>query len=146
MVKRLVVLSLFILASGCGRFDVFGPPIVDGELIYYVNLYKSEKKVYTGIEYIRKIDVIFRSLIPPALAMCLRWSNGDRQIEIDPYTWYKKLSETERQLVLFHEMGHCDLNLGHIEEVGIMRAELMEEYYYLQDPDKYLKQLFNAKQ
>jgi hypothetical protein len=44
---------------------------------------------------------------------CVSWSNGARQINIDP-TYWSTLSQDGRIELMYHELGHCALNLQHI--------------------------------
>ncbi|MEM6318355.1 MAG: hypothetical protein AAF960_11840 [Bacteroidota bacterium] len=55
--------------------------------------------------------------IPPAtgsVGLCNRASNNDRNIIIDQAFWQQHNS-WNRELIVFHELGHCSLNLSHRE-------------------------------
>ena len=143
MQKIVLILGLFL--ASCGpAFDV-DPVIVDADLVRYVEMYKAEKLVYRGIKYIHRIDVVFVTMSKGIMAQCKISSDSTRQIQIDPYIWYTELSEIDRQILVFHEMGHCDLNLDHMSNIGIMGPQTMNDILYLTDKDLYLRQLFKVK-
>lgn len=48
------------------------------------------------------------------LGVCLTYQNGDKQILINDTQW-KTLSDNERIWVVFHEIGHCDFGLKHVD-------------------------------
>lgn len=71
-----------------------------------------------------------------------------RRIEINPQTilYYETLFEGYIELVIFHELGHCILNLNHDGE-GIMRGNFPIWFliHYLDNRETLLDELFKRK-
>jgi hypothetical protein len=60
----------------------------------------------------------FASLNGLTIGKCTRWSIGERQIEIDQAYWQDPTTtENEKISLIFHELGHCDLNRNHDESL-----------------------------
>lgn len=53
---------------------------------------------------------------------CVTWDTGEREIQIAYYFW-DVASDLEKQNLIFHEAGHCALDLGH-DETFIQKDEL----------------------
>lgn len=111
--KKLLLLSLLLL-SACSKQNVDPRTIhgVDSKLATYRDNYIA----YKGSPLAYDIPMQFVAQVFPIVGMCTRWSNGYRQIEIDPVYWASQ-DEGQRLQLVFHELGHCDLNRGHISEV-----------------------------
>lgn len=113
--KYLFLLS-FIFLSACGQQNNNDPRTisgVDSSLLSYKNLYISAKG--RGLDY--DIPIQFSNLVYPTVGVCTKWSSGYRQIEIDP-TYWNNISEDIKLQLIFHELGHCDLNRGHTSEIA----------------------------
>ena len=92
---------------------------VEPEFQYYVELFEAEQE--TTVE----IEMKFNTIEYPAVGRCYYAfyiegpKKGERinlNIEIDPIYW-NEASDTEKEVLLFHEMGHCVLNKEHNETV-----------------------------
>jgi hypothetical protein len=72
------------------------------------------------IEFQREFRQVVRMPInfgieePQLAGVCLVMEDGFRQILINKKTW-GSLSHDQKEELIFHELGHCKLNLGHIE-------------------------------
>lgn len=103
------ILALLVL-SGCAKLE--DPRTIKGiapEFSNYVNLYISLKG-----SSIKDIPIQLADLEYPMVGKCTRWASGYRQIEISRSYWLDEhTTESERINVLFHELGHCDLNRDH---------------------------------
>lgn len=62
-----------------------------------------------------------------------------RRIVLGRDQW-QHLNDTERETLIFHELGHCYLYQGH--SVGIMAPELLAPWYYRKERESLLDQLF----
>lgn len=136
MLKNILILSS-ILLTGCNKYQ----PIIDNEFIYYLDLYRAHKNQYLGTEDIRPIDIIFHSQSDTAIGRCIISSNGHRVIEIDPSFWFY-VSNWDKEVLFYHEMGHCDLNRGHSNPQSIMEQYHIGGYVYSQNKTYYLMELF----
>lgn len=94
----------------------------------------------------------FKKLDKPTVGLCTSYEEGSRKIEIDPDYWQSVNALGKEQLV-FHELGHCALNLDHnsnmldLHEAGMIPASIMypyvfgEEPYYEEFRNYYIKEL-----
>jgi hypothetical protein len=82
---------------------------VNEEFLPYVDNYVA----YKGSAISYDIPIQFSNLEHPKIGVCTIWTTGERQIQIDREAW-TSLSDSERIGLIFHELGHCDLNRGHI--------------------------------
>jgi len=110
-------LILVLLLAGCAK-DLSDPRTihgVDATFVPYVNSYLTEKEFYLhrGLDY--DIPIQFGDLPDNQLGLCTKWTSGYRQIVIDAYYW-KFQSEAQKESVIAHELGHCDLNLEHVDD------------------------------
>ena len=112
MIVIYTVLALLVL-SGCAQDnrDMRTIKGIDKSVQKYVTMYETIKGKRIG-----DIPIGLSNLNGATAGVCYRWSNGYRQILIDREYWESKYTtENERINVVFHELGHCDLNRGHLE-------------------------------
>jgi len=143
LLKNSLVL-LFLFLTACGEFQAKQPPYIDAALEPYVQTYRDYKLDILDIDYIKNIDVFFQILEPYVLGKCIIYGNGDRVILIDPDYW-STMGEADREVVILHEMGHCDLNRGHASAPSIMEAYHIGGYNYLNSKNYYLVELFTLQ-
>lgn len=74
-----------------------------------------------------------------AIGYCM--SNGT--IEILKSWWNNVATETQKEMVMFHEMGHCVLHLRHTK-TGLMQPSLMSDSVYNYNRKALLDQLFKG--
>lgn len=84
--------------------------------------------------------------------VCYMWNTGYREIKINKTHW-ETYSESQREILIFHELSHCEFNLGHDDSVrpinycpqSVMRSYLFSKYEaaYCYDPrrDDYIDDL-----
>ena len=65
------------------------------------------------------------------------------KIIINPKRW-ELFDDTLREVLILHELGHCELNLNHTNH-GIMRHEIISGNEYLQNKEKFLNEFFNSR-
>lgn len=104
---------------------------IEPEFEYFVDLFELEQKVNVDIE------IKFAKLELPAVGMCYyyQYENGSREfvnIEIDPDYW-QITSETKKEVLLFHELGHCVLGRDHDEQRVYYTVPKSIMYPYLFD-------------
>lgn len=75
----------------------------------------------------------------------------NRSIVIDKRRWFE-LSEAAKEILIYHELGHCELNRMHREDrydnrrpKSIMSANMMQRRFYERYREEYIKELFTNK-
>jgi hypothetical protein len=116
--KILFTISLFLSSCITIENEV---AFINYEVMPYLNAYKEYKLLFLNrreLDY--NISIIFKHL-PNAAGSCFKnYLTGSRAITLDTVLWNKN-DDNYRLQLLFHELGHCDLNLDHQEETpGIM--------------------------
>lgn len=53
-----------------------------------------------------------------AAGKCWRWHNGERYVQIDP-AYFKSINPVRQEQLIFHELGHCSLNLEHVSDTVV---------------------------
>lgn len=86
--------------------------------------------------------------------VCIIYSNGEREVLIKE-SWWKHASDTQKKLLVYHELGHCSLDRDHDEstvdinghhyKLSIMNPIIPSTYSFIDDARKtgYLDELFN---
>lgn len=134
--------SLVLCSCGPAIMKHEGPQI-DEVLQPYVNEYKADKKRFLGTSSIRRIDISFFTLTSPIIGQCTRYNSGYREIKVDPIYWFFNASDAEKQILMYHELGHCDLNKEHDDsKAAIMNSNIMDGYQFIMNTDYYIEQLF----
>ena len=118
------------------------------ELNIYVKSYLKDKFNYLGTHefyYSIKIMVVpFLEKDDHFVGWC-DYKNGlsknNRVVLLNRKYWYE-LSEINKFSLMYHELGHCDLDLGHYKN-GIMRSSLYAEGLIFWDID--VKLFFSRK-
>lgn len=71
-----------------------------------------------------------------------------REIVVDAEQWWR-LTNTQREILIFHELGHCELGREHdrtVFETGIpttlMNPDILNPFYYLLNKKYYIDELF----
>ena len=104
---------ILLLLTACGPKSKSDPRTIYGVdpafntlLTQYISLKPSHRFTYN-------IAIGFATLPYPEVGQCRTWTTGERQISIDPDYWYNRATPAEQVSLLFHELGHCDLDRGH---------------------------------
>jgi hypothetical protein len=141
--KRLLLATL--LLTGCGIKD---PRTIRGiapEIQPYVDLYLEVKGSPMNYDIPIQFDDFSSST---QIGLCRSWTHGYRQITIDKEYWDNTYVTEEMKIsLIFHELGHCDLNRQHDETLRSdgWPTSLMYPYnfgYMLQDEQYYFDELF----
>lgn len=129
--KSLHYIVLLPVLIGCGRE-------VPSDVQYYVNLFEQEYQGVTGKEIDVNINIVFATLPEKIAGRCL--ANGS--VEIDEEYW-KGIREVLREILVFHELGHCILNQGHRNN-SIMQSTLLDPVAYKNNREYYIKELIGG--
>lgn len=137
MWKYLCILSLFTIA--CGKPSYVVHPKIQPYVSMFVE-YSYYLNKYTPITDLR---ADFGDLDSTTLGIC---DYNTTTITLDK-TYWKTANEYARQVLVFHELGHCILDRGHKEEkvngvpTSIMYPINMTKYY-IDHEDYYIHELF----
>lgn len=111
------LLTILILLTSCGRVKpkdyVITPKsnkkfTISNEIfIPYYNTYEKETNVNPF-----HVTINFSNLNDNIAGVCYSWNNGDKEILIDIEYW-NSYDELQREILIFHELGHCILNRKH---------------------------------
>ncbi len=133
-------------------------PGINPVLWKYVWNFQHYGKYYLGPNFVvpkMDIDLGDTSGVPSLGAgfTTIGWCRKDKtpKIMIDKAT-FDRMDETEREILLFHELGHCVLDRWHrntrtpyLVPVSIMGSVIMDASYYEFDKGYYLRELFTTK-
>jgi len=99
--KIINVLPLIFIAS-CAKTQV----TVDPEFKPYLEKFTTDVGGDTS-----DVSVVFEELSGDTVGLCIT-DGDDKHIKIHPKHW-AKVSHEEREELIYHELGHCVLGLGH---------------------------------
>jgi hypothetical protein len=151
--NKTLVLSLLLLVS-CGKHhkDPRTNHSTNAEFRSYINVFESNYGRHIG-----DIPIYFADAKDNIAAQCLKWTTGEKAIEVDQVEW-SWLSEEQRQQLIDHELGHCELNLEHNDKYkrditgyylcpsSIMNPNVFSDYAidncYVPDHAYYMRELF----
>jgi len=69
---------------------------------------------------------------------------GDNTVTIDAETW-EKASDTHREVLVFHELGHCLLMRNHRNECSLMNKDLVSDSDFIANRERLLDELFSMR-
>lgn len=148
--KKLLVFS--ILLVGCNR-----PITQDPRDIHGINQaftpYVNEFEYYLG-RSIGEMPVQFGPQTGNIVGECIVWNDEWREIKIDQDYWDNGTKDDdERMSLIFHELGHCILDRGHLNTqwndngvdvyVSFMNAYLFFNAQYPEPKAYYINELFH---
>lgn len=127
------ILLMAVLMSGCGIQTGEQPvtsmtPGIDGDFLPYVSQYETAK----GGKINPIISIHFGSMgdSKTAVGLCYSYRDGRRDIVVDKSFW-DVISIKERRQLIWHELGHCDLNRSHKPDVvNYKPVSLMYPYVF----------------
>ncbi len=103
---------MILLVSSCGSEEDVE---INEEMAPYFETFKEEA-AKRGIIFDNSIEKIegFLEFLPKEsnLGVCKSYTDGSSEIIIDKPYW-RVSTNLQREHIMFHELGHCFLNLGH---------------------------------
>lgn len=97
------------------------------------------------------VSFSFRGFFGSTVGLCRFSSSGRNKVELSESAW-ERGSDIFREMLVFHELGHCLLGRGHKNmrhtsgrPESLMNSSLFNERTYLANRDLYLKELFTAE-
>lgn len=135
MNKWYVVALLFL--SACGKPE---PKVIDPAFLPLLNSFKQYANSYGKI-YDYDISITFVEKYDKAnvVGQC----TGNDTITIRRSFW-NNVNDLQREDVLFHELGHCVMNLDHVPTPSIMNAQTLQLWYYAAYREELIKELFTG--
>jgi len=117
----------------------------------YDERFRSLAKVYGADLKNRTVSYSFRSFFGTTVGMCSFSSSGRNSVQFSSSAWSKG-SDTFKEMLAFHELGHCLLGRGHLNDThgdgrpeSLMNSWLFNQNTYLANRDAYMKELFTAE-
>lgn len=160
--KNTILPFLFILFTSCGANTSFKKSlIVEKDFVQYVQKFES----LHGTK-IKDLHVTFATLDPSIAGLCETETIVEKKltgqtvitqtpkIRINRKYWSNDLAydNARREMLMFHELGHCILNRDHNEEVNIyghplsiMYPSVFSHNSYISNYSMYINELFLAK-
>lgn len=131
---------LLLMLIGCAKYH--GGGIIDNEVLPYYSKYIEYKILYRGTAKTKNVHIQIVDIdLPDAYATCT--SSGEyRYISIDRAIW-NKFTEISKEIIILHEMGHCDLDKPHTYGLSIMHPQLIFDNTYLNNKNYLLQELFS---
>lgn len=99
----------------------------DPEFASYIHSFETiSKKAVT-------VPVVFSDLDLSVAGVCSVWSDGYKEVTVSRFYWIL-YSDTLREILLFHELGHCVLGLSHNDAKSFnCPASIMQSYIFTED-------------
>lgn len=123
---KYILLIMLMLLSACYRVE-------EPYLEYVTRFEKEYRPVYVSV-------IGDRYMSNKYLAICYR--NATNYIHVNAKKW-PGLTDVQKEIVIFHEMGHCALGIKeHVNTKSIMNSkapELLDDYE--ENRDEYIEEL-----
>jgi len=132
-------LLLLLLLVGCGPMVNANP-----EIYKHVSLYErlTGRMVTTMITFDNLPPNFSEEVKAPTLAVCKQYRSAIdttvRHIIIDLKRW-NTLYEVQREILILHELGHCEGQLGHYPNT-IMNSTIINYEEYVINREEYLNE------
>lgn len=152
MLNRLLFCFLFL--TGCSVFKSTKKIVsIDNNLVEYVNDFVNESKLYGKPVVIDSLFVYFVPRLPGStVALCYMtgiMGDGIPTVQIDREFW-TGASQTTKEVIIFHELGHCVLFREHLDTwnkgiaTSIMYPYIESDYMYSNNWNYYMYELFHG--
>lgn len=136
--KYVLIILILVFVQGCAQ------PIVDPTFAPYVSVYQDSIKIDVS-----GVGITFGDLSLPVIGICRPDNNT---ITIDS-TWFAKASEPYREMLVFHELSHCLLHVGHDTTIlpdgcpeSVMYPYIVQTPCYAKHRAEYIEQLKHVKE
>ena len=152
MNKMKSVYLFFILLTGCApkEHKVLS---IDEKLQPYFDTFIREANYRNKFWFVDDLIIQFEEELPKKnnleiLGNCDTNSGGTPVVTINKKT-FKRLSQNEKEMLIFHELGHCLLYKGHNDDldddgvpVSIMNKYAFSGNVYAKNREGYINELF----
>lgn len=134
-------LFLVLLLSGCGKTLA-----IHASLVPYVSRFET-----IGNIQVDNLIARFGTLKSPIVGLC-QTGGLTPVVTIDPTHW-ATIGESQREELIFHELGHCVLDRDHRDDrlidgcpASIMNSYVISAYCFTQHQSEYYAELFDTDQ
>ena len=117
----------------------------------YHDRFRQLANAYGVILVGKTVVFSFTSFFGSTIGMCRMTSSGNNSVQFSASAWNKG-SEIFKEMLVFHELGHCLLGRGHKNSrhsdgrpESLMNSYIFNERLYLPSRDQYLKELYTAE-
>lgn len=139
MNKSLLFILALTLLSACGQKD---DVLRLGQFKAIVKQFEYEGKLRHRNVAVTDLIVEFDSIEGSVIGRCYLTVGMTPKIVIDREYWDRE-TETLRELLMFHELGHCVLLKDHVStNYEVMSPYILSEDYYVDNRDSLLDTLF----
>ena len=158
--KNIILLFLFIFFTACGASTSYNKSLkIESDFIEYVQKFEE-----LNGNKIDDLQIQFATLDPSIAGLCetetivtIKKLTGKKvitktpKIKINLAYWSNQLADdnARREMLIFHELGHCILNRAHNSEVNIynepisiMFPFIFSHNSYVRNYDMYINELF----
>lgn len=140
---RLYLIIIFIV-TGFFLLGCAAPLKKENDLVPYLERFLTDAAKYNQSYPTNTLMLQFGELKYPVVGNCASYTNGERIVTIDKNYW-ALAGDGLREELVYHELGHCLLGRGHVENVlSIMNSVLNTESEYLSEHQYMLDELFGA--
>lgn len=152
-----IIIGFLCILSGCGQpqANLIGSG-VDASLQPEVNQFELYygKQIGNFPITLQDFSKLSEDVAPEnVIGDCIVYSTGQKEIIIDSTYWNDQTTQqSDREELLFHELGHCELGLMHVNTASIINGLLLPTsimdaihftgIFYQQNQTYYLNQLF----
>lgn len=146
------LVALFLLGMAPARPQIPDAPTAPLEPIEpYHQAFRTLGASFGAAFLNASVSFSLRGFFGSTVGLCRMSSSGRNRIELSDSAWGRG-SNTFREMLVFHELGHCLLGRGHKNTrhssgrpESLMNSSLFSERTYLANRDLYLKELFTAE-
>ncbi len=111
------VCFLFFFVACQNENDTVPATEIDPEIQEYVDRFVEEAEL-------RNVELDLKGLVARfnniqgerVIGQCIVYTNDSREIVLDQQYWISNV-DVKRELLVFHELGHCVLDLGHNDDI-----------------------------
>lgn len=108
---RVKYVILTLLLTGCGL-----PRHYDSNPDF--DAYTARFEQETGVKV--TVPIVYSSLDKETVALCEEFSDGYRLIRVNSFYW-EEMENGGKEETIYHELGHCQLNRDHSDELTTTR-------------------------
>jgi len=144
MVKYLLSSLLLAMLGGCGPLvyvENYDPRTVRGipeDVRPYIQLFED-----AAGRAVADIPFGWRKFRGERIGVCTKHGGAYPEVHLDPEYW-AEATDVEREMLVFHELGHCDLGRRHCEVGSLMAEYAFDGDTYLEYREDYLDELFGG--
>jgi hypothetical protein len=145
--RYLLLLLLMVASCGPKPEDQLNLHI-DQEFFIYVDVFEDE----TGIK-VNRTGIRFEDKLsdPKRIGECFKYRGSEEGEVRILKSWWDDTSETNRMILIMHELGHCTLNKGHNDAMfndgcpkSMMNSYHPGEYCYSLHEDEYWEEYLDG--